>query len=124
MNPTPTVHVVEDDPAMTSALCVLIKTMGFTVESYASAEEFLRMYRSRDPECLVLDIRLPGMSGLELQRELTKSGVSLPIIFITGHGDPVIAATAKRQGSVSYLEKPFPSQTLCQSIREAITLRP
>ena len=122
MKTIPTIHVVDDDPAMISALCMLVKAMGYEVESHDSAEVFLENYRPRGTECLVLDIRLPGMSGLELQRELTRRGYYLPIIFITGHGSAEIAAESIKQGGVSFLEKPFSSNKLRQSIREAIAL--
>ena len=94
MKPKPCVHVVDDDPAMAQSLALLIEVIGFDVHTYASAPEFLQAYEPTSPECLVLDIRLPGMSGLELQQRLAESGRTLPTIFMTGQIDAGIEAKA------------------------------
>ncbi|HUT11145.1 MAG TPA: response regulator transcription factor [Thermoguttaceae bacterium] len=118
----PTVYLVDDDPAVTKAVAQLIALMGLRTESYGSAEEFLASYRGEGPGCILLDVRMPGKNGLELQQELTAAGRALPIIMITGHGDTRLAVRAMKQGAVDFLEKPFLPDELCDAVRRAIEL--
>lgn len=120
MKPKPCVYVVDDDPAMGQSLSLFIKAIGFEVRAYASAMEFLEAYEATGPACLVLDVRLPGMSGPELQQRLAESGIALPIIFITGHADADIEAEAMKHGAIGFLEKPFRPQDLIENIQKAI----
>jgi FixJ family two-component response regulator len=120
MGPKPRAYLVDDDPAVVEALASLIGVLGFEVDSFASAEEFLEAYRPGGPECLILDVRLPGMSGLDLQRELGRRGSPLSIVFVTGHGDSSVAAEAMKLGAVGFLEKPFQTQALLDSIHRAL----
>lgn len=113
----PTVWVVDDDDAMRDALCTLIRSAGLKAEAYASADAFLASYRPGQPGCLVLDVRMPGMDGIELQKQLTAQNVEVPIIFITGWGElPPVAQT----GAVDLIQKPFRDETLLDSVRRAI----
>ena len=118
----PLVFVVDDDAAMRASLQRLITSAGFDVELFASAKEFLggRARRDETPACLVLDVRLPGLSGLDLQRELAATGVELPIVFLTGHGDIPMSVRAIKAGAVEFLTKPFRQQALLAAIRTAI----
>jgi len=118
----PTVFIVDDDPAVTRALGGLIESIDLKAVAYQSADEFLNAYRPTGPGCLVLDVRMPGMSGLELQQKLLAAGVSLPIIMITGHGDIRMAVEAMSAGAFNFLEKPFRTQELCDNIQKAIRL--
>jgi FixJ family two-component response regulator len=115
-----TVFVVDDDEAVRASLKLLLKTLGLTVQTYASAPEFLAAFDARRGGCLVLDIRMPGMSGLELQEELNARGAMLPIIFITGHGDVPMAVEAMQRGAMDFLQKPFRDQDLLDRITEAM----
>src|SRR6266404_6118189 len=99
------VYVVDDDPLIQQALDGLIRSAGLRVQTFASAREFLHSHLSDAPACLVLDVRLPGQSGLELQRELTQAQISIPIIFITGHGDIPMSVQALKAGAVDFLTK-------------------
>lgn len=117
--PAPTVFVVDDDDAMRASLRWLIGSVDLNVEAYGSAADFLECYNDR-PGCLVLDVRMPGMSGLELQSELEARAISLPVIFITGHGDVPMALRAVKAGALDFLEKPFSHQELLDRIREAL----
>ena len=114
------VFVVDDDPSVREALSGLIRSVGLQVETFASAQEFLRHPRSDAAACLVLDVRLPGLSGLDLQRELTNSAEQIPIIFITGHGDIPLSVRAMKAGAAEFLPKPFREQDLLDAIREAL----
>jgi FixJ family two-component response regulator len=114
------VFVVDDDVSIREALSGLIQSAGLRVESFSSAEEFLRQNRPEVPACLVLDIRLPEMSGLELQRELAAAGNPVPIIFITAHGDIPMSVRAIKAGAVEFLSKPFCNQDLLDAIQQAI----
>ena len=114
------VLVVDDDPSVREALSGLIRSVGLQVETFASAQEFLRHPRPDAAACLVLDVRLPGLSGLDLQRELTNSGERMPIIFITGHGDIPMSVRAMKAGAAEFLPKPFREQDLLDAIREAL----
>ena len=117
----PTVYVVDDDEAVRKAVSLLVKSIGRNVESYGSAEEFLDNYDSSRSGCLVLDVRMPGISGLSLQEILAERKVSLPVIIVTGHGDVKMAVKATRTGAVDFLQKPFRDQDLIDSIDKAIS---
>ncbi len=118
--PDTIVFVVDDDPSVREALQGLIRSVGLRVQTFGSAQEFLGSPRPDAPACLVLDVRLPGLSGLDLQRELVKAGVKLPIIFITGHGDIPMSVRAMKAGAVEFLTKPFRDQDLLDAIQQAI----
>lgn len=118
--PDPTVFVVDDDEAVRDSLSLLIRSVGLEVESYESAAAFLEDLDSERPGCLVLDVRMPGMSGLELQDRLLQQGTALPVIFITGHGDVPMAVRAMRAGAVDFIEKPFNDQDLLDRIQLAL----
>lgn len=120
MTHEPTVHVIDDDVAVRRFLEGLIKSVSLRVETYASAREFLDAFDPGAPGCIVLDIRMPGMSGLELQRELVARAISLPIIILTGHGDVQIAVQAMRAGAVDFIEKPFNNELLLDSVQKAV----
>jgi FixJ family two-component response regulator len=114
------VFVVDDDPSMRRALDSLLGSVGHEVRLYSSAPEFMQATRADAPGCLVLDVRLPGMSGLAFQQELTKAGVLLPIIFITGHGDVPMTVRAMKAGAAEFLTKPFDDQVLLDAVHAAI----
>src|SRR5215468_6974135 len=114
------VFVVDDDPSIRNSLRRLITSVGFTVEVFPSARAFLDARRPDLPGCLVLDVRLPGLSGLDLQRELIDTDAELPIVFLTGHGDIPMSVRAMKAGAVEFLTKPFREQELLDAIRSAI----
>jgi FixJ family two-component response regulator len=114
------VFVIDDDPSMRAALEDLISSVGLGARLFASPQEFLQGERPDAPGCLVLDVRLPGMSGLTFQKELEKVGVTLPIIFITGHGDIPMSVRAMKAGAIEFLTKPFHHQELLDAIHAAI----
>ena len=116
----PTVFVIDDDAAMRAAIRGLLKSVGLPSESYGTAEEFPRSKRPDGPSCLVLDVRLPGVSGLDFQRELADAGIRIPIIFITGHGDIPMTVKAMKSGAVEFLTKPFRDQDLLDAIHQAL----
>lgn len=116
----PTVFIVDDDPAVRDSLSLLVRSVGLIAQSYESAAQFLDLYEVEIPGCLVLDIRMPGMSGLELQERLAHYNVQIPIIFITGHGDVPMAVHAIQNGAVDFLEKPFSDQVLLDRVHDAI----
>jgi FixJ family two-component response regulator len=115
-----TVFVVDDDDAVRDSLGMFLDAVGFTVETFESAEAFLRRLNGTKRSVLVLDQRLGGMSGLELQAELVRRGVQLPTIFITGHGDAQMSATAMKQGAIDVLNKPFHNDALLASIHKGL----
>ena len=117
---SPTVFIVDDDAAIRFAMQALMDSVNLNHEIYASADEFLEKIGEQRPGCLVLDIRMPGLGGLELQEELIKRGNTLPIIFITGHGDVPMAVEAMQKGAVDFIQKPFRDQELLDRIREAL----
>ena len=119
-NARPTIFVVDDDMAVRDALKLLLRSVGQAVETYGSAQEFLDAYSEDRPGCLVLDIRMPGMSGLELQQKLNEKHSILPIIFITGHGDVPMAVEAMQAGAVDFIQKPFRDQDLIDRINQAL----
>jgi FixJ family two-component response regulator len=114
------VFVVDDDASMRESLRNLIRSVGLRVELFASAQEFLRSKRPDLPSCLVLDVRLPGLSGLDLQKRTTDAGMEIPIIFITGHGDVPMSVHAIKAGAVEFLTKPFRDQDLLDAIQQAL----
>ena len=118
----PIVFVVEDDSSMREALTDLITSVGLLVEPFKSAREFSEHRRSDAPACLVLDVRLPGLSGLDLQRELVRTEAPIPIIFITGHGDIPMSVRAIKEGAVDFLTKPFRDQDLLDAIQHALEI--
>ena len=115
-----TVFVVDDDGAMRVALMNLIRSVGLRVELFASAQEFLRSKLPDVPSCLILDVRLPGLSGLDLQRRTGDAGIEIPIVFITGHGDIPMSVRAMKAGAVEFLTKPFRDQDLLDAIQQAL----
>ncbi|HEY6644608.1 response regulator FixJ [Povalibacter sp.] len=119
-NTRPTIFVVDDDSAVRDALKLLLRSVGQAVETYASGQEFVEAYSEDRPGCLVLDIRMPGMSGLELQQKLNERHSILPIIFITGHGDVPMAVEAMQAGAVDFIQKPFRDQDLIDRINQAL----
>ena len=114
------VFVVDDDPSMQRSLDTLLRSVGLEVRLFSAAQEFMRAHRPDAPGCLVLDVRLPGMSGLAFQEELAKAGVALPVIFITGHGDVPMTVRAMKAGAAEFLTKPFDDQVLLDAIHAAI----
>src|ERR1700745_2836368 len=114
------VFVVDDDAPMRESLRNLISSVGLRVELFSSAQEFLRGKRPEVASCLVLDVRLPGLSGLDLQRRTTEAGMEIPIIFVTGHGDIPMSVRAMKAGAVEFLTKPFRDQDLLDAIQQAL----
>src|ERR671918_1691615 len=114
------VYVVDDDESVRRALGSLIRLEGLAVQTFPSAQEFLAVPRPDVPSCLVLDVKLPGLSGLDLQAELAKGKVQIPIIFLTGHGDIPMTVRAMKAGALEFLTKPFDDQDLLEAIHEAI----
>ena len=114
------VFVVDDDASIRDAVKSLLKSVGLRAEVFGSTEEFVKAARPRVPSCLVLDVRLPGMSGLEFQEELEKTGIRIPIIFITAHGDIPMTARAMKAGAIEFLPKPFQKQELLEAIHQAL----
>ena len=116
----PTVFVVDDDDLVRAAIRGMLKSVGLNSETFGTPQEFLRNKRSDGPSCLVLDVRLPGVNGLDFQRELADAGVHIPIIFITGHGDIPMTVKAMKSGAVEFLTKPFRDQDLLDAIYQAL----
>ncbi len=116
----PTVFVVDDDAGMRASIAGLLKSAGLRSESFGAAEEFLRSNRPDVPSCLVLDVSLPGINGLEFQHKLADAGVQIPIIFITGHGDIPMTVKAMKSGAVEFLTKPFDGQDLLNAVQQAL----
>ena len=114
------VFIIDDDPLYRASTERLLRSVGFTVQSFQSARDFVGSRRPNVPSCLILDVRLPGLSGLDLQRDLAEAGVHLPIIFDTGHGDIPMSVQAMKAGAVEFLTKPFREQDLLDGIRRAI----
>jgi FixJ family two-component response regulator len=119
-NEDPIIFVVDDDDAVRSSTEMLIRSMGLRVESFESAAEFLDDFDPEQPGCLILDIRMPGMSGLELQQHLNDLGATIPIIFVTGHGDVPMAVKAMKAGAVDFIQKPFRDQELIDRVHAAL----
>jgi len=116
----PVIFVVDDDPSIRKALKRLFQAEGFCVEEFASAQEFLDRKRVDELGCLVLDVRMPGMTGIALQEAIIAAGSSIPIVFLTGHGDVPTSVRAMKAGAVDFIEKPFDSQVLLDTVRKAI----
>ena len=119
-NLQPIVFVVDDDASVRESLRYLLRSVGLECQALGSAIEFLAAYHSAQPGCLVLDVRMPGMSGLELQQQLNLRGAIIPVIFITGHGDIPMAVEAMQQGANDFLQKPFRDQDLIDRIQRAL----
>ncbi len=117
---TPTVFVVDDDDLVRAAIQGMLKSVGLRSETFGTAQEFLGSKRPDGPSCLVLDVRLPGVSGLDFQRDLADAGIRIPIIFITGHGDIPMTVKAMKSGAVEFLTKPFRDQDLLDAIHQAL----
>jgi FixJ family two-component response regulator len=116
----PTVFVVDDDDLVRTSIQGMLKSVGLRSETFGTSQEFLRSKRPDAPSCLVLDVRLPGVSGLDFQRELADAGIRIPIIFITGHGDIPMTVKAMKSGAVEFLTKPFRDQDLLDAIHQAL----
>jgi two-component system response regulator FixJ len=116
----PTVFVVDDDEAVRGSLKLLLKSIGLPVIAFPSASDFLAAYRTEQAGCLILDIRMPGMSGLELQQQLNVRGAVIPVVFISGHGDIPMAVEAMQHGAFDFLQKPFRDQDLIDRVRKAM----
>jgi len=115
-----TVFVVDDDPSVRDSIQGLLKSASLRSESFGTAEEFLRNKRPEGPSCLVLDVNLPGVNGLDFQRQLADAGIQIPIIFVTGHGDIPMTVKAMKSGAVEFLTKPFEDQDLLNAIQQAL----
>jgi FixJ family two-component response regulator len=118
----PIVFIIDDDVGMRQAIQDLVESVGLRAESFSTGEEFLSKHRTADPCCLVLDVRLPQMSGLDFQRQLAEMGAQIPIIFITAHGDIPMSVRALKSGAVEFLPKPFRDQDLLDAIQQALQL--
>ena len=116
----PTVFIIDDDRGMRQSIQDLVESVGLHAESFATGEEFLNRKRTNDPSCLVLDVRLPQMSGLDFQRQLAETGMQIPIIFVTAHGDVPMSVRALKSGAVEFLTKPFRDQDLLDAIQQAL----
>lgn len=114
------IYVIDDDVSVRNGLDNLLRSAGFTVQTFSSAREFLASARPDMPSCLLLDVQLPGLSGLDLQQELAKGGVEIPIIFITGHGDIPMSVRAIKAGALEFLTKPVNDEDLLDAIQQAI----
>jgi FixJ family two-component response regulator len=116
----PTVFIIDDDAGVRAAIQGLLKSVSLRSESFAKPQDFLRSRRPDGPSCLVLDVRLPGINGLEFQQELARAGVLIPIIFITGHGDIPMTVKAMKSGAVEFLTKPFRDEELLDAVHQAL----
>lgn len=117
-----TVFIVDDEEAVSDSIAMLLRSVGLTARTFPDPRAFLEAYRSQEAGCLVLDVRMPKMSGLELQQELSRRRCTLPIIFITGHGDVPMAVEAMRAGAVDFLQKPFKDDELIRRVQRALEL--
>ena len=117
----PTIFIVDDDPSVRESTELMLKSVGFHVKTFVSAQEFLKANLQEGPGCLILDVRMPGMSGLDLQEKLVSAKTPLPVIFITGHGTVPMSVRAMKAGAVDFLQKPFEEQDLLDAINRAIT---
>jgi FixJ family two-component response regulator len=117
---TPTVFVVDDDDLVRASIQGMLKSVGLRSETFGTAQEFLRSKGSHGPSCLILDIRLPGVNGLDFQHQLVDAGILIPVIFITGHGDIPMTVKAMKSGAVEFLTKPFRDQDLLDAIHQAL----
>jgi FixJ family two-component response regulator len=119
-NPRPTVYIVDDEPGVRNSLSSLVRSVGLEARTFAGGAEFLESRREDAPECLVVDVRMPGLSGLDLQNQLSQSSFPIPVIFITGHGDISMAVHAMKLGALEFLTKPFHDQDLLGAVYRAI----
>lgn len=119
-----TILVIDDDPAMRDSLAFLLDVNGFAVATYETAADFLNHFGSSTIDCIVSDIRMPGMSGLELVRKLKADAVACPVILMTGHGDVALAVEAMKAGAIDFIEKPFEDEVLLRAIRDALDSQP
>ena len=117
---SPCVFIIDDDASVRASIQGLLKSVGLRSEAFASPQDFLRSTRVDGPSCLVLDVRLPGVSGLDFQQKLTETGVQIPIVFITGYGDIPMSVKAMKSGAVEFLTKPFRDQDLLDAIQQAL----
>jgi FixJ family two-component response regulator len=117
---TPTVNIVDDDELVRASIQGMLKAVGLRSQAFANPQEFLRSQRSDGPSCLILDVQLPGLSGLDFQRELADAGFQIPIVFITGHGDIPMSVKAMKSGAVEFLTKPFRDEELLEAIQQAL----
>ena len=117
---TPTVFIIDDDPQVRASIAGLLKSVGLRSDVFGTPQEFLDRQRPDGPSCLVLDVRLPGMNGLDFQRALAEKGIPIPIIFITGHGDIPMTVRAMKSGAVEFLTKPFDDQALLDAVYQAL----
>jgi FixJ family two-component response regulator len=117
---TPTVFIVDDDAGVRDSLAMLLELKGFATRKYAAAEAFLDEYRPEIPGCVILDLRMPGMSGLELQGELARRGLRVPVIVVTAHGDVATTRTALKDGAVDFIEKPIDDEALLAAVEAAL----
>ncbi|MBW4331558.1 response regulator [Stakelama sp. CBK3Z-3] len=113
------IHLVDDEEAIRRSAGFMLRTSGFTVETYESGDEFLKVVKTAEPGCVLLDIRMPGMDGLEVQQALADHGVTMPVVVLTGHGDVGTAVRAMKQGAVDFLEKPFEKKAVLAAIESA-----
>ncbi len=118
--PVPTVFVIDDDALVCAAIQGMLKSVGLRSETFGTPQDFLRSQRPDGPSCLILDVRLPGVNGLDFQRELSDADIRIPIIFITGHGDIPMTVKAMKSGAVEFLTKPFRDQDLLDAIHQAL----
>jgi two-component system response regulator FixJ len=121
MRTEPTVFIVDDDKAMRDGVSLLVKSVGLRAKSFVDAQDFLDHYSDSEPGCLVLDVRMPGMSGIELHEELLRRQITLPVIFLTGHGDVPMGVRTMKAGAVDFIEKPPCDQGLLDAIQRAVT---
>jgi len=122
MKREPTVFIVDDDEPIVRSLTDVIQLIGLKVKSFSSGSQFLKSYKSSGPACLILDVIMPDMSGLELQKQMAAAGITLPTVIISGHSDVHTAVEAMKLGAIEFLEKPFRTQELCDNIQKAIRL--
>jgi FixJ family two-component response regulator len=115
-----TVFVIDDDPLVRAAIQGMLKSVGLRSETFGTPQDFMHSKRPDEPSCLILDVRLPGVNGLEFQRQLTDAGIRIPVIFITGHGDIPMSVKAMKSGAVEFLTKPFRDQDLLDAIHQAL----
>ena len=115
-----TVYVVDDDESIRDAICGILHSVGLKAQTFDSTRDFMEKHSGKGPSCLILDVRLPGLSGLDFQQELAKAQIAIPIVFITGYGDVPMSVRAMKAGAVEFLTKPFRDQDLLDAIREAL----
>lgn len=120
--PNPVVHIVDDDQAARESLCALVASLGYTTRAYVAAEEFLHSLPMTDPGCLILDVRLPGMSGIDLQRELASSQAAIPVILVSGHADAEARSMAMDLDAVAFLDKPFAHDEFSDALARALNM--